>query len=63
MSLQCLLTENVMGNLRSNNCLWVGHHVYRNNVVNDIINKICIVFVCFMYLICILYSVFRKYNK
>ena len=41
-------------------CPWIGRDVYRQNVINDVINKVCLVFICILYLFCILYSVFCK---
>jgi hypothetical protein len=53
----CVFIENIT-DIQS--CPWIGRDVYHQNVVNDIINKVCAVFVCILYLFCILYSVLCK---
>ena len=57
----CVFIEKLIEIQTSDTCPWVGLHIYRQNVINDVVNKMCIVFVCLLYLVCILYSIFRKY--
>jgi hypothetical protein len=57
----CVFIEKFIEAQTSNSCHWTGLGVYRQNVINDAVNKMCIVFVCLLYLVCILYSVFRKH--
>lgn len=61
----CIFMENLTISdscpwINCDTCPWFGRDVYHQNVINDVINKVCTVFVCILYLFCILYSVFYK---
>jgi len=60
----CISIENLNDLREPNTCPWIGRTVYHVHAVNDVINKISIIFVCLMYLFCILTYVYhRKLNK
>ena len=58
----CVFMKNLIESQNSDTCPWLGWRVYRHNEINDVINKICIVFVCLLYLFCVLF-VYIDINK
>jgi len=59
----CVSIKNLIESQSSDTCPWIGRDVYRYNEINDVINKICVVFICLLYLFCILHFVFINLNK
>lgn len=59
----CVFMKNLIESQPSGTCPWIGESIYRAQVVNDVINKMFIIFVCILYLFCIMHYVIRNLIK